>query len=150
MKHHECRASIELRESSRMHQRRNAQDKTDPGDFERLGAVSDQLSTEVTSTTAMNEMNYCRNCLDQAHTNSKLPHISNGETYICANSHNFHNRSRGCPSERLTESPSMLMREQRLFRNRRFSQSICSYGRCLDGWTRLSEPLYRMQAMVSF
>lgn len=44
---------------------------------EQLVVSSEQSPSDLISTTAMDQVNYCRVCLDRAHTTKKCPHISN-------------------------------------------------------------------------
>lgn len=65
----------------------------------RMVAVTDQLSTDLTSITAMYQFHYCRICLDQSHTTSKCPHISNTETFIGAQNRNLDGKPSGHTNE---------------------------------------------------
>lgn len=49
---------------------------------ERLMAVSDKPSTDLTFTRAMDQVSFCKTGLDRAHTTSNCPHVSNPETFI--------------------------------------------------------------------
>lgn len=56
----------------------------------RLAPVSDQSSTYLTSSKAMDQVHYFRFGLDKAHSSSKCPHVSNLKTSI--HSSNFQNK----------------------------------------------------------
>lgn len=58
----------------------------------RLMVVSDQSPSDLTSTTAMDEVSYCRECLDRARKTSNCPQINNLETFMCVLNRNFHSR----------------------------------------------------------
>lgn len=50
---------------------------------------SDQISKDLTSTAAVNKVNYCRDCLENALPTSKWLHISNLQTFICMQNWQF-------------------------------------------------------------
>lgn len=73
-----------------------------PAISEELVAVSYKSSTDLTSNTVMDHVNYGRVCLSQANTISKWQCISIPKTFIRLHSRNFHIKS----SRRTNESPN--------------------------------------------
>lgn len=57
----------------------------------RLVAASNESSTDLTSTTALDQVTYCRVFLHRVHTTSKCPHIRNPKRFIPVCKRNFHN-----------------------------------------------------------
>lgn len=68
---------------------------------ERLEPKSGQSSTELTSTTAIDQVSYWRVCVDLAPTTSKCPHFSNPDLFLPGQNHNSRNKPRGCTDENL-------------------------------------------------
>lgn len=62
------------------------------GILKSLVAVLDQLSSILTPTTAMDQENYCRVCLDHVHNTLKYLRMSSPETFICLCNRNFQNK----------------------------------------------------------
>lgn len=102
--------------------------------FEQLVVVSDQSMTDLTCTTARSQVSNCTICLTQAHLNSKCPHTSNLETFICTRNCHFHNSQTGHTNNgphrkckvrnRCFRSPNRSPRNQRLRRQDSLTTSI--------------------------
>lgn len=87
---------------------------------ERLVSVCDPSSTDLTSTIAMNQVNYRRVCQDRSRKTSKCPRISNRKTFVCARRRNFYKPSVGMTDRRNGRSP-MGPQGRGPFHHRRFS-----------------------------
>lgn len=67
---------------------------------ERLMAASDQSPTDLTSTTVMDQIPFCRVCLNRAHKTLKCLHNGCPETFIGVRNGNFRSRPSGRTNNR--------------------------------------------------